>query len=915
MPLSARELLLVVRARDQASRVIQQASGSVRGLGNAADDTAAKLSMIGGAMIGVGTTLVATGALGVAFFDDAVTSASEFEHGTRLALTQAANLGLELEDMKDIAKRVGAEIPADFQLMDEVLFDIFSTIETDGPGAEFALRELAKASVAGGTEITNVSRVALAALNAYQLPAEEMGRVLDVQFKLVEKGAGTYEEFAAVLGNAIPAAVASGQSIETLAGTMAFLTRNGLSAARASTSSARAMELFSQPDVQEGLKGIGVAVTDADGNFRQLNEIVTDLATNAGWAQMAAPERKKAFEDIFGKGSIQARRFFDLAIPNFEDFNSLTDEMTNSSGAMEDAYAIMFESPLTHAQDLTNQYEIMKTEIGDELLPAKLKLMETAKGLIERWNNLDEGTKKLIVKIAAGAAVFAVIAGTIMTVVGMVLLFIGTIAPLVGGVGAVIAIFSGVGVAIAAAIAIGYLLIRNWDTVKAVALDVWDTIKTHAVEMFDAFMIGAKIVIGHVRDFIKAVRDSDVIPNILKKIKESAQSFWDKLVEVYEWLDENFGEGFRLVVFAVRDAFVEVFTEIGETLTLFGNVAMAVWNGFLWPVFKAMYDVFVWVHERAWAFLQFIYPAFQWAFGLVWTVVKSVVGLITDIWDRFGTTIVETIKVAWNLVTSLIAAAIKIVSNFIALGMNIIQGDWGEAWDNILAIVDGIMDAIWAAINAVWALIKIFFKNFMPAIVGFIGDIFSRMYPIGKDILNGLWDGAKKIFLEVDGWFGGIGSKILNAIGSVGSLLWDTGKNIMGGLWSGLKNKWDEITRWFDQITGQIPDWKGPPARDRKLLTDSGRMIMGGLQGGLEDGWGNVTSYLHSLTPADALSTDTSSIGADPFEGIIRALSSRSENNGTGEQVGIQILGDVTFGSEETVEELDWWAKTAGAGV
>src|SRR5690606_32665351 len=133
-------------------------------------------------------------------------------------------------------------------------------------GAEMILRGFSRGAVAGQVELTDAGRATIAILNAWGLEAEEINRVMDVQFQLVRKGVGDYSEFATTIGNSIPAAVAAGQSVESLSGMLAFMTRQGLSAARASTSAARALELVARPNVQKNLEDYGVTVKDANGN-------------------------------------------------------------------------------------------------------------------------------------------------------------------------------------------------------------------------------------------------------------------------------------------------------------------------------------------------------------------------------------------------------------------------------------------------------------------------------------------------------------------------------------------------------------------------------------------------------------------------------------------------------------------------
>src|SRR5690606_7487294 len=117
-----------------------------------------------------------------------------------------------------------------------------------------------------------------------------------VQFETVRKGVITYDELANSIGRAIPAANQTGQSIETLGGALAFATRQGLSAEMAATSVARAFELLGHSKVVNRLQALGVAVKGPTGEYRQFNEVMTDLA--ATFADMTSPERAAALEEL-----------------------------------------------------------------------------------------------------------------------------------------------------------------------------------------------------------------------------------------------------------------------------------------------------------------------------------------------------------------------------------------------------------------------------------------------------------------------------------------------------------------------------------------------------------------------------------------------------------------------------------------
>jgi len=421
----------------------------------------------GAAAVGVGALLGTMGAIGVAAMMDLARSAMAYNKEASLTLTQVDRVGVGLETVKRIGRDVAAAIPAPFDQMQAALFDIFSSIRVGASGAQRLLTSFSKAAVAGQTEIISASRATIGMMNAFQIPIRNVNDVLDVQFQLVRKGILTYDELVSNIGKAIPAFAAAGQEITTMAGALAFMTRQGVSVAMSTTSIARAMELIARPDSVRNLEALGVQVRTSSGEFRQLNEIITDMATGP-FKDLTGPEFREMFTQIFGQGTIQARRFFDLAIPNYKSLNRLTGEMVDSSGAMQAAYDIMFADPAVQAQLLRNNIEVLKTELGDELLPVIQRLLQGGLGLIRWFREMPEPIKKAMVLFTAGASALSLFLGVVIAIAGAIGILVGGLTMLGVPLGMAVGAFTGIGIALAAFVAAIYLVSRNWDTLVGV---------------------------------------------------------------------------------------------------------------------------------------------------------------------------------------------------------------------------------------------------------------------------------------------------------------------------------------------------------------------------------------------------------------------------------------------------------------
>jgi len=449
MALSVREVLLVLRAKDQASRVIADVGRSFGRVGEEADLFARRQIHAGQALLGVGVAMTAAGAAGIAFYASLTKDAVEYNRQAALTLTQVDQAGVSLEQIKDIARRVGSEVAAPFDQMQTTLYDIFSSTNASLPQAELLLHSFSKSAVAGQVDIQDAARATIAILNAFGRPLEDVTEVEDVMFQLVRKGIGTYEEFATTIGRAIPSTVRAGQEIEDLAGMLAFLTRNGLSTAMAAASAGRALDSYAHPKVVERLEKMGIDVKNSEGGFRRIDQVVQDLAKHMG--PLTDPQRSSFLQDLFegAGGTIQARRFWDVALQQPEMLSQFTAFMDQAAGAADEAYQIMFDQPASKMQLLKNNWEILKTQIGDVVIPVFERLIEVASKILQWFTGMDPKMRRLIVYVSLAISVFLVLTGILTGLVGVMLIFAGVLsllsiplAPFIAALGIAIALMA-----------------------------------------------------------------------------------------------------------------------------------------------------------------------------------------------------------------------------------------------------------------------------------------------------------------------------------------------------------------------------------------------------------------------------------------------------------------------------------------
>jgi TP901 family phage tail tape measure protein len=647
----------------------------------------------GKALTSIGVGVAAVGVAGVGMMYKFTQASAKYNQESAKTLTQVDKQKISLLDIKKVGYEVAKAIPAPFEAMQTSLYDIFSSMDVNLSGAKTLLTQFSKAAVAGQVDLQDASRATIGILNAYKMKATDVNKVNDVMFQLVRKGVGTYGEFANTIGRSVPSAVRAGQSIEDLAGMMAFLTRNGLSAAMATASAGRALDAISNPKSINNFKGIGhniadligdkatarwkrlgvnvrglgVDIVDASGKFRPMTAIMTDLGRIFEKLGLKAPEIATIMQDMFkgAGGTIQARRFFDTAVKGYRDLNKLTASMKGSAGEMDKAYNIMFKQPQSQIQLLKNNWDILKVQMGEGMLPALNKLVHGFTALFKWFNDLSPSTKKWIGYITLLISVLTIIAGVIIIAAGALFIMAGAAAALDVGLLPLILIIMAVVAAIALIAFAVYEVIKHWSGISGFFITIWNAVYGAVATAFSKIWA-----------FIKAAW------NIIAAIFTTAFTIISTVLRI------------GLAIFLVP--WILTFNIIKGILTLFWKWA----GGYIMAALKFIYD-----------FLKPYLDLWLSAFRLVWDAIKAVV--------RFG----------WNYIKGQFEVFAKVTTTI-----------WRGLWYGIKTISLTIFNLIRRHVTDFWSALKAGFKAGTGAITAIWNTIKKPMAGPVNFIIEWVWN-------------------------------------------------------------------------------------------------------------------------------------------------------------------------------
>jgi TP901 family phage tail tape measure protein len=272
------------------------------------------------------------------------------------------------------------------------------------------------------------------------------------------------------------------------------------------------------------------------------------------------------------------------------------------------------------------------------------------------------------------------------------------------------------------------------------------------------------------------------------------------------------------------------------------------------------------------------------AMGLIATVIKTAISVISFIWSHWGTQIMNVIQAAWSVVIKVIQAALTIIQGVIKTVTSAIHGDWSGVWKGILTILSGVWDLI---------------KGVITGALGIIKSVLALAWAVIATGVTAAWNG-------IIGFFRSIPGRILGALGDLGSLLLNAGSAIMGGFLSGITSGFDKIKNFVGGIASWIGSHKGPLEYDRQLLVPHGNAIMAGLNDGLTGGFGKVQGNVGSM--AGRLS-----IGSLDFASS--SVRSSAVGGGGATSADIAMLGDrlEALGLAQTRMQQTMQRQMAGA--
>ena len=386
------------------SKELKEAGENLENLGG-------KLEAVGGKLNSAGNTLIGLSAPIVAFAGYAAKAGIDFEQGMAKVQAISGATGSELQALTNKAKEIGESTQWSSSQAAEGL-QYLSMAGWDTKSMLDGITPIVNLATASTENLGLVSDIVSDALTAFGLSAKDTEVFCDVLAATASKSNTNVAMLGETFQYAAPLAGALGFSMQDVATAAGLMANAGI---KASVSGTALRTLFANMGEKIELTGQAfdkttISTIKQDGSMRDLNDIIVDL--RKGFQQMTEAEKTANAETISGKTGMSGL----LAVMNAtdEEFNSLRNNIINSTGATQKMADIMGNTTQGKVNAFKSKLEALGIQLADNLLPHINAILDKGMALIDWFSNLDEGTQKTIISVG----LFATATGGALKVVG-----------------------------------------------------------------------------------------------------------------------------------------------------------------------------------------------------------------------------------------------------------------------------------------------------------------------------------------------------------------------------------------------------------------------------------------------------------------------------------------------------------------
>lgn len=692
-----------------------------------------KLEAVGGNITDVGKKVTVVSTAVTAMGGAAVKTAADFESSmsqvqatmgiTKDSMSEVDGQSVNTMDtLSDLAKKMGSETAFSASECAEAL-NYLALAGYDTQEMCDTLPTVLNLAAAGNIDLASASDMVTDAMSALGMETSDADKMVDQ----MAKTASSTNTSVGQLGEGILTIGATAKSIKggtaELNTALGILANNGIKGAEGGTHLRNVILSLQNPTDKAAsqMEALGVSVFDSEGNMRSLNDILGDL--NTSMDGMTAEEKANIISKIFNKTDLSS---VNALLANTGDtWDELQTSIENSGGAAQQMAGTQLDNLSGQLTILKSAVEGFAISIGETLMPMVKNIVAKIQSFVDWLNNLDEGTRQVIVKI-----------GLFVAALGPVLVILGTV---ISKVGVTMQVFSKLGLKISGAVANAGGLSGVMGKLGTAIMGVNPVVL--AVVAAIALLVGA---------FVHLWRTNEDFRNNIIAI-------WNRIKAVFE----NFAKGIT-----------DRLNALGFNFENFGEVVKAVWNAFcsvLAPVFEGVFTQIANILEGV--------------LGVILGIVDVFIGIFTGNWSQVWEGVKGIFGSVWDFIKNTFTNYMNVIQNV----ANVVLGWFGTSWNEVWTGIRDFFVNLWTGIVTFFTNLWETIKNIVQTAIMFISSIFQAAFEIITLPFRFIWENCKEIIITVFNAIKEKITTVINAVATVLNTVLTAIKTVFSTVWNAIK--------------------------------------------------------------------------------------------------------------------------------
>lgn len=322
--------------------------------------------------------------------------------------TSASKLKSELNSLGDASKKwsvqYGVSTTQINDGMTEMIKKGYSFQQVMG-----GMPSILNATKASGDDFNDVMKVSTSTLEQFGLKSNNTAtmlkntqRVTDGLTYVANKTSAGFTDMGYAMEYVGPVAHGLNMSLEETSAAIGLMSNQGIEGQKAGTSLRGALSALLTPSKQnmEGFKALGVSVSDFKKGTLTLPDILDNIKAKS--KGMTKQQLQSNLALAFGT---EAQSGMNILVNEGGDaLRKLASETQNSTGYTKKLADTMNDTAKANVDKFKQSLNVLGIEAGQHLLPLVTEFLKHAKELIERFNNLDPATQKLILNTGLAVA-------------------------------------------------------------------------------------------------------------------------------------------------------------------------------------------------------------------------------------------------------------------------------------------------------------------------------------------------------------------------------------------------------------------------------------------------------------------------------------------------------------------------------